>query len=249
MVCTVTQIGLPPWPSRPAVFLDFDGTLVEIVSHPSLSEASPRLRRLLERLPEACGGALAIISGRRIEDVDRILAPHRFPAAGVHGLEHRGIDGVIRSPEPDESIALLRRRVDPFLALHEGVWIEDKTTAFAVHYRSRPDLAGEIHAFVQRLQSEIPPDVEILHGNHVFEIKPATSDKGRAIERFMTGPPFAGRTPVFIGDDVTDEAGFRSLKALGGVTVKVGAAPTLAQWRLAGVSDVLGWLEQLLEAA
>ncbi len=245
----MTQIGPPPWPRRPALFLDFDGTLVEIVSHPSLTEASPRLRRLLTVLPDACGGAFAIISGRRIEDIDRILAPHRFPAAGVHGLEHRGVDGAISVAEPAESLASMRRRVDPFVALHTGVWIEDKTTAFAVHYRNRPELAGEMQEFVQRLLAERPPDIEILAGNHVFEIKPATSDKGRAIERFVTGPPFAGRTPVFIGDDVTDEAGFRSLAALGGVTVKVGAAPTLARWRLAGVDDVLDWLEQLAEAS
>lgn len=243
---TMTENGPPPWPSRAALFLDLDGTLVEIVRHPSLTEASPRLRRLLPRLPALCDGAVAVISGRRIEDVDRILAPHSFLAAGVHGLERRGVDGSFSSFEPGESLAQMRRKVEPFVARHEGVWIEDKKTAFAVHYRGRPELEDDVHRFVGELQQQTPPDIEILLGNCVFEIKPGAFDKGRAIELFMTEPPFAGRTPVFIGDDVTDETGFRSVNAMGGVSVKVGDGPTIARWRLADTDAVLDWLERLV---
>jgi len=236
----------PPWPSRPALFLDLDGTLVEIVEHPSLTRASARLRGLLPKVLDSCGGAVAVISGRRIDEVDRILSPHTCLAAGVHGLERRGPDGRVSSFAPSEGLEHMRRKVEPFVARHEGVWIEDKGTAFAVHYRNRPELEKDVHRLAGELQDETPPDIEILLGHYVLEIKPGVADKGRAIELFMAEPPFAGRTPVFIGDDVTDETGFRSVNALGGVSVKVGDGPTLARWRLAGVDDVLGWLERLV---
>lgn len=232
---------LPPWPERPALFLDLDGTLVEIVEHPSLAAASPRLRALLPKLPDACGGAVAVITGRRIEDVDRILAPYSFFAAGVHGLERRA-GSAVTAFAADAGLAEIRRRVEPFVAAHEGLWIEDKQLAFAVHYRNRPELEPDVHRFVSELQRTLPPDVEILLGNKVFEVKPGVADKGRAIEAFMQEPPFAGRTPVFVGDDVTDEAGFRSVNALGGVSIKVGSGETLARWRLADVSAVIDWL-------
>ncbi|HEX6994150.1 MAG TPA: trehalose-phosphatase [Gammaproteobacteria bacterium] len=241
----MTEQGPPPWPRRPALFLDLDGTLVELTEHPSLTQASPRLRRLLPRLVESCGGAVAVISGRRIEEVDRVLAPHAGVAAGVHGLERRGPDGTFSSFAPTEELARIRHKVEPFVARHEGLWIEDKRSAFAVHYRNRPELEEDVHRFVAALEREIPPDIEILLGRCVFEIKPGAADKGRAIELFMAEAPFAGRTPVFVGDDVTDEAGFRVVNALGGVSVKVGEARTIARWRLANVDDVLGWLERL----
>jgi len=242
----MTETDLPPWPHRPALFLDLDGTLVELTAHPSLTQASPRLRRLLPRLVESCAGAVAVISGRRIEDVDRVLAPHVGFAAGVHGLERRGPDGTLSSSVPTEALARTRRKIEPFVARHEGLWIEDKRIAFAVHYRDRPELEHDVHRFVGALAREVPPDIEILLGRCVFEVKPGAADKGKAIELFMAEAPFAGRTPVFVGDDVTDEAGFRAVNALGGVTVKVGDAPTIADWRLGNVDDVLGWLERLV---
>jgi trehalose 6-phosphate phosphatase len=238
----MTEAAWPPWPESPALFLDLDGTLVEIVDHPSLTAASPSLRELMPKLPLVCGGAVAVISGRRIEEVDRVLAPHTYLAAGVHGLQRRAHGRAISSIDVGASLASARRKVEPFVAAHGGVWIEDKGLAFAVHYRARPELEPDVHRFVGALQRELPSDVEVLLGNRVFEIKPGVTDKGRAIEAFMEEPPFAGRTPVFIGDDVTDEAGFRSVNALGGVSIKVGTAPTLAVWRLSNVDAVLTWL-------
>lgn len=239
----------PPWPESPALFLDLDGTLVEIVDHPSLTAASPRLRTLLPQLPEACGGAVAVITGRRIEEVDRILAPHAFLAAGVHGLQRRSVSGAMWSFDPADALTEVRRLVEPFVAAHDGLWIEDKQLAFAVHYRSRPELEEEVHRFVGTLQMKLPPDIEILLGQHVFEVKPGISDKGRAIEAFMEEVPFVGRLPIFVGDDVTDEAGFRSVNALGGVSVKVGSGPTIARWRLPDVDAVIGWLERVVSRA
>lgn len=244
----MTAESPPPWPEKPALFLDLDGTLVELVDHPSLTIASPSLRALLPKLPEACAGAVAVISGRRIEDVDRILAPHSFFAAGVHGLERRSGAG-IASIDAAASLAEIRRRVEPFVDARRGLWIEDKRLAFAVHYRSRPELETEVHRFVAGLQAVLPADVEILLGHDVFEVKPGVADKGKALEAFMEEPPFVGRTPVFIGDDVTDEAGFRAVNALDGVSVKVGTGATIARWRLADVAAVIDWLSTAVGGA
>src|SRR5690606_33003286 len=123
---------------------------------------------------------------------------------------------------------------------------EDKGLAFAVHYRSRPELEPQIHRFVGELQEALPADVEILLGHSVFEIKPGVTNKGSAIGAFMEEPPFAGRTPVFVGDDVTDEMGFHTVNALNGISIKVGAGVTAAAWRLEGVEAVLAWLERAI---
>jgi trehalose 6-phosphate phosphatase len=238
---------MPPWPPRPALFLDLDGTLLELADHPSLVIASPRLKALLPELPRITDGAVAVISGRRIEDLDRVLAPHSYVAAGVHGLERRDGSGRVQSAGDAASLQGVRAVVDEFVAAHAGLWIEDKGAAVAVHYRSRPELEPDVHRFVGDLQGRLPPDIEILLGHSVFEIKPGVADKGSAIKAFMDERPFTGRTPVFAGDDVTDEAGFRTVNELGGVSVKVGAGETAARWRLADVESVLAWLERAVD--
>jgi trehalose 6-phosphate phosphatase len=243
------ELALPPWPEKPALFLDLDGTLVEIAEHPDKTSASPRLRALLPALPTVTDGAVALISGRRIEELDRILAPHAYIAAGVHGLQRRDLRGQLRSSQDiGSSWPIIRELLEGFVSRHAGLWVEDKAMALAVHYRSRPELEPDVHRFVAELQRELPPDVEILLGNRVFEIKPGVMDKGNAIDAFMEEAPFVGRTPVFVGDDVTDEAGFRAVNAAGGVSVKVGAAATIAEWRLADVDAVLAWLERAVAA-
>lgn len=235
----------PPWPHRPALFLDVDGTLLEIAAHPSLAAPSARLRALLPQLPVATAGAVALISGRRIEDLDRILSPHDFIAAGVHGLQRRGHDGCITSCGSDmaPSLARVALALEPLVAAETGLWLEDKRMALALHYRARPDLEAAIHARVGALQAALPSDIEILLGHCVVEFKPCVANKGDAIRAFMHEPPFAGRTPVFLGDDVTDEAGFNTVNALGGVSVKVGPGATAARFRLADVDAVMSWLE------
>lgn len=238
----------PPWPASAALFLDVDGTLVELAEHPSLVSATPRLQALLPRLPEVTGGAVAVISGRTIGEIDRILSPHTYVAAGVHGLERRHATGRLSALDRGEQLVAIRALIEPFVAAHDGVWIEDKSIALAVHYRQRPDLEPQVHRFAADLQARLPPDVELLLGRDVFEVKSGVADKGSAIDAFMSEAPFAGRTPVFVGDDVTDEAGFRAVNARGGVSVKVGDGATKAQWRLADVDTVLGWLERVVAA-
>ena len=240
---------LPPWPDRPALFLDFDGTLLELAPEPHLVRPSPELTALLPALRPATDDAVALVSGRRIEEIDRILAPHRFAAAGVHGLERRDAAGAtLRMQVNERGLARVRAALAPFVAGHAGLLLEDKVRTIAIHYRRRPDLADEVRRVVASLEP-LPPDLELLPGRMVFEIKPRAADKGRAIAAFTQEPPFRGRTPVFVGDDVTDEAGFAVVNALGGVTVKVSDGATAARFRLRGVRAVLDWLERAIAPA
>lgn len=238
----------PPWPAAPAVFLDLDGTLLEIAETPDAATASHALRRVLSRLPGATGNALAIVSGRTVEDVDRVLAPHRLAVAGIHGLQRRRADGRMNStPWPGEWIDDVCQQLRRFARAHPGLIVEHKRASLALHYRRRPDLEQRIEALVDSLV--LPAGVEPLRGRKVVELKPHHADKGKAIRAYMSEAPFAGRTPVFAGDDVTDEAGFRVVNAMGGVSVKVGAGPTAAAWTLPGVADVLVWLNDAAASA
>jgi trehalose 6-phosphate phosphatase len=240
---------LPPWPAQPALFLDLDGTLVEIALEPQHVAPSARLRALLPALQPATHGAVAVVSGRPIAELDRLLAPHVFAAAGIHGLERRDAAGRMFSVRPDDVLfAGALERVAAFVGQHDGLLLEDKRVSIALHYRRRPDLAGQVARFIEDLGHELPLGLEILCGRMVYEIKPKGMDKGRAIRLFMSERPFMGRSPVFVGDDVTDEAAFRVVNELNGVSVKVHAGVTAAHWRLDGIGDVLGWLERTVAA-
>jgi trehalose 6-phosphate phosphatase len=240
---------LPLWPTQPALFLDLDGTLVEIAVEPQRVTLSARLRALLPALQPATHGAVAVVSGRRIAELDRLLAPHVFAAAGIHGLERRDAKGRTFSARPNEALlAGARERSASFVARHDGLLLEDKRLSIALHYRQRPDLADEVGRFIEDIERELPLGLEILSGRMVFEIKPNSMDKGGAIRLFMSEAPFAGRTPVFVGDDLTDEAAFQVVNELDGVSVKVHAGATAARWRLDGIAEVLGWLESAVTA-
>ncbi|MDE0001162.1 MAG: trehalose-phosphatase [Rhodospirillaceae bacterium] len=231
----------PPWPPEPAVFLDLDGTLIEIAQRPDEVTRSARLDALLVRLPAAMTNAVAIVSGRTVADLDRLLAPHRLPVAGIHGLERRRADGtVIRTPVALDWMQGAREAMDRFAATHPGLLLENKGASLALHYRNRPELENAVQQFVAEL--DLPVAAERLQGRKVIEVKPRQMNKGTAIRAYMSEPPFAGRTPVFAGDDVTDESGFAVVNELGGVSVKVGTGTTAANWSLPCVSDVLDWL-------
>ena len=233
----------PPWPPEPAVFLDLDGTLIEIAQRPDEVRRSARLDALLARLPAATSNAVAIVSGRTVADLDRLLAPHRMPMAGIHGLERRRADGkVIRAPLALDWMQGVRDAMDRFAETHSGLLLENKGASLALHYRSRPELEDAVQQFVAEL--DLPVAAERLQGRKVMEVKPRQMNKGAAIRAYMSEPPFSGRTPVFAGDDVTDESGFVVVNELGGVSVKVGTGATAASWSLPGVSDVLDWLTE-----
>lgn len=214
-----------------AVFLDFDGTLVDLAPTPDGVRVAPGVIEALALLAERHGGALALISGRPIVQIDAMLAPLTLPVAGVHGVERRGADGrftVAATPE----VAPVLARAQALAAVHPGLLVEQKRGAVALHYRLAPELEQlclqEMTAAVQAC-----PGVLLLHGKMVLEAKPAATDKGGAIAAFMQESPFAGRRPVFAGDDTTDEAGFAFVQQAGGQGVKVGSGPSAASLRLA----------------
>lgn len=214
-----------------AVFLDFDGTLVDLAPTPDGVRLEPGVVEALALLAERHGGALALISGRPVAQIDAMLAPLILPVAGVHGVERRGADGTFSvASTPDVSPVLTRAQA--LAAVHPGLLVEQKRGAVALHYRLAPELeqlcVQEMTAAVQAC-----PGVLLLHGKMVLEAKPAATDKGGAIAAFMQEAPFAGRRPVFAGDDTTDEAGFAFVQQAGGQGVKVGNGPSAAALRLA----------------
>lgn len=236
---------------RICLFLDFDGTLVEFADHPRDVRPDAQLLELLRSLQIGLAGAVALISGRRIEELDALLHPLRLPAAGLHGLERRDAQGRLRlavRPAAVSGLEALRPRLLELMAQHSGLLLEDKGATLAVHYRRAPQLGATLQQAVAALVAPLEPELEVLEGDMVLEIKPHSFDKASAIEGFMSEQPFAGRMPVFIGDDLTDCDGFGAVRRHGGVTVAVGYRVT-AQWRLPDPGAVRAWLARIADAA
>ncbi|WP_208976902.1 trehalose-phosphatase [Stappia sp. ES.058] len=232
----------PPVSDDFALFLDFDGTLVDIAPTPDGVRTANGLVDTLAGLMTQLGGAVAIVSGRPIREIDGFLDPLTLPAAGLHGLQTRfhsedEIEGAPVGPE----LAILKAALSGSGLIGRGVSIEDKGAALAVHYRIAPDCEQAVLEVMQDAISELP-DLHLVHGKMVVEAKPAYRDKGWAVTTFMERAPFAGRTPVFVGDDTTDEDGIRITEAIGGFGIKVGDAESLARFRIADVEGVHRWL-------
>jgi trehalose 6-phosphate phosphatase len=233
-----------PW----CLFLDIDGTLLDIAPTPDAVSVDAALLDLLRRLERACDGAIALITGRTIAVVDALFDPLRLPVAGVHGFERRDAQGhYFRPGFVGAGLSYLRSEVTALAQSLHGVLLEDKGCAFAVHYRQAPDLEETIRLRLARLASVALPAFELLDGDHVVEIKPVEHDKATAIEAFMQEGPFTGRTPVFIGDDSTDLDGFAAVRRFDGLAIAVGSRIP-GERRLAGPRDVRAWLESLLAA-
>ena len=190
---------------------------------------------------------MALVSGRSIEDLDRLFSPLRLPAAGLHGLQHRNGDGRLRQLGEAEALDHLRQPLRALAARHEGLLLEDKGRALALHYRRAPDRGPDALRTIEGLVAA-EADLRLIHGKMVIEIKPRHADKGSAIEGFMAEPPFHGRRPVFLGDDVTDEDGFLAVNRMGGHTVHIGnSRTTAAGYSLADVDHVRAWLTQVAD--
>jgi trehalose 6-phosphate phosphatase len=213
-----------------ALFLDFDGTLVDLAPQPEAVIVPSGLVDTLGSLNSYLGGALALISGRPIEQIDAFLHPLRLPVAGVHGAERRTSDGAVSllSTHP------LQKVEDAALTLaaqYPALRVENKRGSVALHYRQAPELEPLcLHAMQNAVEES--PGLTLLRGKMVVEAKPGGASKGRAIEEFLREPPFAGRKPVFVGDDFTDEVGFSTVQRLEGLGVKVGEGATVAWHRL-----------------
>jgi trehalose 6-phosphate phosphatase len=239
----------PPWPALEAgpgwaFFLDVDGTLLEYADHPGGVQVSPELAETLARLVDASAGAVALISGRAVSDVDRLFAPLVFPAAGQHGAERRRADGIYhRHPVLADGLRRVAGELAGFTARHPGVLLEDKGMSVALHFRLRPELRESVESEVSRVAGALGAAWTCQPGRQVYEIRPGGRDKGTAIADFMAEPPFAGRVAVFVGDDLTDEQGFTVVNRHGGLSVKVGAGETAAGWRLLDAEAVRQWLD------
>ncbi|WP_246494838.1 trehalose-phosphatase [Brenneria izadpanahii] len=240
----------PPLPvsdgRRYAFFFDVDGTLAEIRPQPDAVVIPSSVRDNLQALSAACRGALALVSGRPIEQLDKLVAPLKLPLAGVHGAERRDGEGNLhRLALPAEVTVPLRRMLEQAIAAMPGALLEAKGMAFALHYRQAAAYRPQILKLAESAVAQFP-QLTLQPGKCVVEIKPQGIDKGAAINAFMREAPFNGRIPVFIGDDLTDEKGFLAVNAMQGVSVKVGDGSGHARYRLKQVTDVYHWLEQIL---
>lgn len=223
-----------------ALFLDFDGTLVDIAPRPDAVRVTPGLVESLERLRERLGGALAIVTGRPIAVIDDFLAPARFDVAGLHGVERRfagETSGGRAEDHPKLRAGIERLNVE--LEGLEGVLIEDKGASVATHWRlAGPADAEKAERIVKDLAASLGAAYRLQLGKAVGEIVPAEATKGHAIRALSEQPPYAGRRAVFLGDDRTDELAFATVNEDGGVSVRVGEGDTIAPRRLAGPAEV-----------
>jgi trehalose 6-phosphate phosphatase len=244
---TLAESRPPPLDGRSALFLDVDGTLLEIAPRPELVRVPEGLPSLIVRLSAQREGALALISGRPLAQLDRLFQPWQGAAAGLHGLERRRADGVLASVVDGCSAAALDRLRPKLAALAAdgtGLILEDKGGTLALHYRAAPQREAEIRAVVEALHREFGSVLRLIAGKMVVEFQPRSADKGRAIAAFFAEPPFLGRRPIFVGDDTTDEDGFAEIRRLRGVAIRVGPfdGATAANYCLPSVGAVLAWL-------
>ena len=244
--------ALPPELSASAaLFLDFDGTLAPIAARPQDVRVPPWVLPTLRALSIRLQGALAIVSGRPIDQLDAFLAPLRLAAAGAHGAEYRDASGRVerQRAEPPLRVVECARLLS---TSHEGLLLEPKPSGLSLHYRARPELETTCRdALVAALATDPAAALEWewLHGHCVFELKQRSVSKGVAVATLLAQPAFAGRQPVFVGDDVTDEDGIHAVQAAGGFGVRVGPGSTQARYRLADTEAVGSWLRAALHTA
>ena len=243
----------PPPPLSPhcALFLDIDGTLLELAEHPDAARADHVVNELLPALSRALEGAFALVTGRGISDVDRLFPGLAMPVAGQHGAERRDATGTVHlhAPAP-ETLAGLRALFTAFASKHAGLLLEDKGHSLAIHYRRAPELEALVRRVViDGVESTGTSGYALQPGKCLLELRPEGRDKGTAIRDFMGEPPFRGRFPVFVGDDRGDEHGFATVDELGGWSIKVGAGRSRARFRLDDVAAVRRWLAAAIHDA
>lgn len=247
------DIAAPPRPptlrlalGRCALLLDIDGTILDIAASPRQVRVPPGLRETLSRLAVATGGALAMVSGRSIADIDLIFSPLHFAAVGVHGAEMRiSGDGEAR-PRIAPLPTALKRKLATIADLAPGLLVEDKGYSLALHYRAAPQLGPQVEAAVTAICSEAgDARIEILPGKLMVDVKPAGINKGNAVDELMRHPPFAGRRPIFIGDDVTDIPVFNLIPAFDGLAFSVGGIAADVDGHFDSPEAVRAWLAKL----
>jgi trehalose 6-phosphate phosphatase len=226
-----------------ALFLDIDGTLADVALVPEKAFIPPETMAAIRSISLSTN-ALALVSGRALASIDRICQPYRFPAAGQHGLEIRLKDDSIYLPSGrhDALMQALAEKIGEFHRRYPKLHVEYKGLSIAVHFRGESRLGPEVAARLQALVLEHPNVLCLQKGKMVCEIRLQGGGKGRAIEYMMRQPEFAGRKPVFVGDDLSDEEGFAAVNALSGISIKVGNGQTQAQHRVEYLEELKTWL-------
>ena len=233
-----------------ALFLDVDGTLIDIAARPTDVVGDAGLLQLLCTLRLRCQEALALISGRRIADLDRITAPERFAAAGLHGFERRNARGdcLRRTSPAAQKLSEVRRVLTQLASNHPQLLLEDKDYAVAIHYRQAPQPREVVESAIRSLPELQDAGLRVQYGRMVAEITPSDASKAIALAEFMAEFPFKGKMPAYVGDDVTDESAFQWVNAAGGVSIAVGRRPSSsARARLGSVDAVRSWLRALTQ--
>ena len=233
--------------SGSSLFLDVDGTLLDIAPAPELVIVPTELLATLSRLSALLGGALALVSGRPIAQLDRLFAPLRLPAAGEHGAEIRlATDQATIAGPPPPALAQLVAQLTAATADLAGVRIEPKRAGVVVHYRQAPEQAARLRDLVDEAVAAHAADVQVMPGKMVLEVKERTYSKGQAVIALMQRPPFAGRLPLFLGDDASDRDGFAAARRFGGCGAAVGPDHAdAADWLFASPAAVREWLTRL----
>lgn len=232
----------PPLSARSALFLDFDGTLADIAEVPDAVRLWPGMLEAVSAASQRLSGRVALLSGRPISALRQFVPLPGLAMAGIHGLERLHGDGRLESPPPHPGISAARELLLTLTAREPRLLLEDKGLSIGLHYRSTPWLRTQATDVMSRLAHH--HGLEVQTGKMVIEIRTPGADKGDALAAFMAAPPFAGHSPVFLGDDDTDEAGFRAAAALGGHGIRVGscARPTAAAYHLPDVASVARFL-------
>lgn len=233
----------PPLSNDWALFLDIDGCLLDFAERPEDVIVPPGLRQDIARLRIALGGALALVSGRSLAQIDALFPEMQLEAAGLHGLQLRAELTGDAEPEANlDDLALIRAAAEQAVAEHPGAWVEDKGIALAFHWRAAPAARRALEAIAAGAIGRLT-GYRLQHGNCVLELRPDGHHKGTAIERLMRTTPFAGRLPVYAGDDFTDEDGFMTINSLGGLSIIVGdRRPTTARHWIPDTAALRGWL-------
>ena len=247
-----SPLPAPPLPADAArwgLFLDVDGTLLDFADDPQAVQVDTRLLALLHALHHALDGALALVSGRELNDLDRMFGRPCWAAAGLHGLQLRHADGSFRrfNTQPEQQ-ARMHAAACALATRFDNVQLEDKQEAVALHCRRAPGQLAALHDAAREMLTQLP-GYELQPGNQVLEFKPTGMDKGRAILELLGRNPFAGRLPVYLGDDLTDEHAFASTNGRCGLSIRIGSRePTLAHFTLPDPAATEAWLARVLDA-
>ncbi|MGI9203817.1 MAG: trehalose-phosphatase [Woeseiaceae bacterium] len=231
-----------------ALFLDVDGTLLELEEYPEDVRADLKLLDMLSAIAEKLGGALALVSGRSLKEIDRIFYPKIFAASGEHGAETRDDRGCILTIPGTPIDALITEDVVAFARTNE-LLLENKQHGIALHYRQNPEFEDACRRLMQSVLAELPEEYRLIDGKMVFEITRRVHNKGDAVKTLLDMAPFHGRSPIYVGDDVTDEDGFKAANDLAGTSVRIGQSDsTVARYAIDDVSTARAWLSQTIHA-